>query len=151
LFITNKELYSATDLLLFAEKLKAKEPIDALLIDPYNALKVEANTMNMYSFHQTIVQEMQVFPKQTDISLFLNVHPNTNAQRFKDSNGFAKAPSLEDAEWGAMFKNKADDGIVLHRVLNNPEVKYDTEWHQAKVRDKDLYGGDVTSLADPFI
>lgn len=150
IFITNKELYSASELLLFAEKLSKKETINALLIDPYNALKVDLKGEHPYSFHQSVVQEMQLFPKKTGISLFLNVHPNTSAQRAKDENGMAKAPSIEDAEWGAMFKNKADDAIILHRLTNSPDRKYITEWHQVKVRDKELYGGDITPYAVPY-
>lgn len=153
-FIKHERHFSYKDMINQATYLiEAKFEFDFMLIDPYNALKIDnTQRLNVHDYHYQAVEEMRIFTMTTNKSIFLNCHTVTEAQRVKpDQNGHRPAPMDSDVEGGGKFPNKADNTIVLHRHIAalDKEEKYITEFHVRKVRNQE-FGGDVTPFTEPI-
>lgn len=126
---------------------------DFLLIDPYNALRIDpASKINTHDYHYQAAEEMRIFTNSTNKSIFLNCHTVTEAQRVKpDANGHRPAPMDSDVEGGGKFPNKADDTIVIHRQISSmiEGEKFVTEIHVRKVRNQE-FGGEPTPFNTPY-
>lgn len=126
---------------------------DFLLIDPYNALRIDNRRgINSHEYHYEAIEQMRVFTITTNKSIFLNCHTVTEAQRVKpDANGHRPAPLDSDVEGGAKFTNKADDAIVIHRQISSTieGEKFITELHVKKVRNQE-FGGEPTPFDKPL-
>ena len=68
----------------------------------------------------------------------------------KDKDGYIQAPWKSDVEMGTMKANKADDFVIIHRVINHPYKKSDTEIHVNKIKDVET-GGFPTDKDQPVI
>ena len=141
-----KTLFSYEDIL----NIGIQRKVDVLLVDPYNSLMV--NSKEAYSFHYKALRSMSLFCSQTNTTLFVNAHPNTNAQR-RRVNGVIQRPYVTDIEYGSMFKNVCDEAYVFHRDPFNPskEKKNEVSWYIEKIRDKHIFGGDLTDDDNPII
>lgn len=152
-YIKHEKHFSYRDMLNQATYLlDADFDFDFFLIDPYNALRIEAKGMNTHDYHYQAAQEMRIFTTATNKSIFLNCHTVTEAQRVKpDQNGHRPAPLDSDVEGGAKFPNTADNTIVLHRQISSviPGEKYITDLHVKKVRNQE-FGGEPTPYTDPI-
>lgn len=124
---------------------------DALLIDPYNALKMERGR-NGHEYHYEAIEDMRIFTAQTKKSIFLNCHTVTESQRTrKDQDGERPAPQMGDVEGGAKFPNKADDVWVVHRNTQHVDEaeRFITKLHVEKVRNTEG-GGYPTPHNEPI-
>jgi len=153
-YIKHEKHFSYKDMLNQATYLiEAGFDFDFMLIDPYNALKIDnTQRLNVHDYHYQAVEEMRIFTMTTNKSIYLNCHTVTEAQRVKpDQNGHRPAPMDSDVEGGGKFPNKADNTIVLHRQISSmtKEEKYITEFHVRKVRNQE-FGGDVTPFNQPL-
>lgn len=146
IILSDDSLYNYVDILTMTKKLQTKDKYHALLIDPYNSLKMDlkANTkLSTHDYHYEALSEIQLFKKKNDISIFLNCHAVTNALREKNSKGYATAPGKADTEGGGKFANKTDDFITLHRQVDNQDEFMWTEFHVRKVKEIET-GGSIT-------
>lgn len=145
------KLYNYQDILNMVTKASKRKKYHALMIDPYNSLKVDIpakSKQQTYDYHYEAASVMQLYGKQNNISIYLNCHVGTVGARNKDNSGFTKAPQKEDTEMGVMFANKADQFITVHRITQHPtDWKY-TEIHVRKVKETET-GGRVTPYAMP--
>lgn len=120
LFIRHAKQFTYQDML---EQIAISDDIgfnaDCILIDPYNALKVDRKAgANSHEYHYEAIEDMRIFTMQTRKSIFLNCHTVTDAQRVKPNEfGEIAPPIMSDVEGGAKFPNKADDVWVIHRHL----------------------------------
>lgn len=145
-------LYNYKEIMDMTKKAMKKKKYKALMIDPYNSLKIDIpikSKQGTYEYHYEAASNLQLFAKQNDISVFLNCHVGTIGARNKDSKGHTKAPQKEDTEMGVMFANKADQFLTIHRYVQKKEEFLFTEIHVRKVKEVET-GGGVTPIDSPF-
>lgn len=148
--ITNKEVVSYTDLLVYSERLMANNMnFDGFFIDPYNALKIEmahGSSLSTHEYHYESASEMLTFSNGNDKALWLNVHAFTEAQRRMGDDGYVQAPQAADTEGGGKFVNRPDNFLTFHRKVNHdePNMKRTMEFHVRKIREIET-GGEPTS------
>jgi len=154
--ISNKEVVSYTDLLIYAERLMANNiNFDGFFIDPYNALKIEmanGSGLSTHEYHYESASEMLTFSNSNAKALWLNVHAFTEAQRRKGEDGYVIAPQAPDTEGGGKFVNRADNFLTFHRKVNHdePNMKRTMEFHVRKIRETET-GGEPTSDTHPLM
>jgi hypothetical protein len=147
-FIDNTRRYDikeVTDLFL-------KSGADCLLIDPFNALKTELT----YSSNYEVLNELKLITKQSNYSIFINAHPHSASGRMTATypkehewNGQVRIPLKSDIEGGKAFANKADDFVIIHRLVSHPDLWHLTLLEIAKVKDTDT-GGKCTFYEKPI-
>jgi len=153
-FLSNKRNYSYVDVLLYAEKEMARRPFDALFVDPYNSLVMEKNGssgFNAHHYNYEAASAMLTFCQSTGVSLWLNTHANTAAQRKKGDDGHSVAPYAEDSEGGSLFLNRCDIFLTFHRKIQheNESTRRTMEMHIRKVREQES-GGRPTASDNPI-
>lgn len=153
--ISNKSVYSYTDLLIFAQKLIRQQEVDGFFVDPYNSLKIElsANSqIGVHQYHYQAASEFLTFSNSNNIAVWLNTHAVTEAQRRKGPDGLALAPYAEDTEGGGLFVNRSDCFLTAHRTLYSPDSwrRRVTEFHVRKVREVET-GSLPTPLDNPIL
>jgi len=150
--ISNKQVYSYGDIIVFLEKILRQQEVDAVFVDPYNSLKLDMGTTNKSSheYHYEAASEFLTFSTANNVAVWLNMHAFSEAQRRKGEDGLPTAPYAEDTEGGGKFVNRADCFITIHRKVQHPDhsQRRITEFHVRKVRDVET-GGQPTGLDDP--
>ena len=151
--ISNKEVYSYSDIILFLEKTIRLQDVDAVFVDPYNSLKINmrGNSIGVHDYHYEAASEFLTFSTANNIAVWLNMHAVTEAQRRKGDDGLPTAPYAEDTEGGGKFVNRADCFITIHRKVQapDPSIRKTSEVHIRKVREVKT-GGQPTPLDSPF-
>lgn len=152
------ELYDYRKLLELAKAVKKAWDYHGLLIDPYNSLVKDpelSKSIGGHEYDYLATTEMRLFCKKYNVSIWLNTHANTNALRIKHPLGHEYVghpipPMASDVEGGGKFVNRADDFLVIHRMLQHP-----TEWmcshiHVRKVKEIET-GGRPTPIDEPIV
>ena len=151
--ISNKQVYSYSDIIVFLEKVMKQQDVDAVFIDPYNSLKLDMNKsgIGVHEYHYEAASEFLTFSTSNNIAVWLNMHAVTASQRVKGDDGLPVAPYAEDTEGGGKFVNRADSFLTIHRKVQHPtpSERKITEFHVRKVRDVET-GGEPTPLEEPF-
>lgn len=151
--ISNKEVYSYSDIILFLEKTIRMQEVDAVFVDPYNSLKIEMrnNSIGVHDYHYEAASEFLTFSTANNIAVWLNMHAVTEAQRRKGDDGLPIAPYAEDTEGGGKFVNRADCFLTIHRKVQapDPNMRKTTEFHVRKVREVKT-GGSPSPIDQPF-
>jgi hypothetical protein len=150
--ISNHQVYSYSDIIVFLEKIVRQQDCDAVFVDPYNSLKIElTGNGSSHDYHYQAASEFLTFSTTNDVAVWLNMHAVTEAQRRKGDDGLPVAPFAEDTEGGGKFVNRADCFITVHRKVQAPDhnIKKTTELHIRKVRETET-GGQPTSFDDPI-
>jgi hypothetical protein len=152
--ISNKQVYSYYDLVIFGEKLMNKGRCDGYFIDPYNSLRIdmsERSGLSTHEYHYEAASEFLTFTNNHEIAVWLNMHAVTEAQRRKGPDGLPTAPYAEDTEGGAKFINRSDDFATFHRKVQSqdPLDRRTVEFHVRKIRETET-GGSPTGVDDPI-
>jgi hypothetical protein len=152
--ISNKQVYSYYDLIVFGEKLLAKDGFNGYFIDPYNSLRIdmsERSGLSTHEYHYEASSEFLTFANKHQIAVWLNMHAVTEAQRRKGADGLPIAPFAEDTEGGGKHVNRSDDFLTFHRKVQaqDPLDRRTIEFHVRKVRETES-GGTPTSVDDPI-
>ena len=153
--ISNKNLYSYTDLMIFAEKLVRQGNYDGYFIDPYNSLKIQMShgtALSTHDYHYEAASEFLSFTQSHNMALWLSTHAVTEAQRRKGDDGLPQAPYAEDTEGGGKFVNKSDNFLTFHRKIQHAQydMRRTVELHVRKIREVES-GGEPTSLDYPVL
>lgn len=143
-FVSNLQRYTPEELL---EIFKSKKS-DAYLIDPFNGLK----TALSYSSNYDVLNDLKMFCKQNNATIYINAHPSTasgrrqaNYEKGHTWEGHVTPPMKDDIEGGKSFSNKADDFIIIHRLISHETMNTTTLVDIRKVKDTDS-GGKQTIL-----
>lgn len=152
--ISNKQVYSYYDLIIFGEKLLAKDGFKGFFIDPYNSLRIdmsERSGLSTHEYHYEAASEFLTFTNNHDIAVWLNMHAVTEAQRRKGADGLPIAPYAEDTEGGGKFVNRSDDFLTFHRKVQaqDPLDRKTIEFHVRKIRETET-GGSPSPVDDPI-
>ena len=153
--ISNKDVYSYIDLIMFCEKISQNQHIDGFFIDPYNSLKIEmTNNRNVgtHEYHYEAATEFLTYTQRKNIAVWLNTHAVTEAQRMKGEDGLPIAPFAEQTEGGGKFVNRCDSFLTLHRKIQHPEphMRRTMEFHCRKERETET-GGEPTPYNSPLM
>lgn len=154
--ISNNDVYSYSELILFAEKIIHHEgPYDGFFVDPYNSLRIDMAqgiNKNSHEYHYEAASEFLTFANRMKMAVWLNMHAVTEAQRMRGEDGLPVAPTASMTEGGGKFVNRADCFLTFHRKVSSPD--YDTrrtmEFHVRKVRETET-GGAPTVYNEPFL
>jgi len=138
--------YSYVDILNVAEQVNKEWAFDSLLIDPYNSLKIDEQlnkTIRGWDYHVNASNEFQLWA-HTKTGIIISAHTISSQQRL----GSGSRPLLTHVEGGGMFSNKIDDGVVIHRMMDDEAQRRITQLYVDKI--KDTYtGGMWTNSTDP--
>ena len=151
--ISNNQIYSYSDIILFMEKVMRQQQVDAIFVDPYNSLKLDMRntSIGVHDYHYEAASEFLTFSKANNVAVWLNMHAVTEAQRRKGPDGLPIAPYAEDTEGGGKFVNRADCFLTIHRKVQamDHDIRKMSELHVRKVREVET-GGSPTPLEDPY-
>lgn len=153
--VSNKDVYSYIDLIMFCEKISQNQHIDGFFIDPYNSLKIEmTNNRNVgtHEYHYEAATEFLTYAQRKNIAVWLNTHAVTEAQRMKGEDGLPIAPFAEQTEGGGKFVNRCDSFLTFHRKIQHPEphMRRTMEFHCRKERETET-GGEPTPYNSPLM
>jgi hypothetical protein len=149
---SDDELYNYKDILMMAKKvLNKKGKHHALMIDPYNALKMDLpRGLSTHDFHYEAISDIKLFTKRNNICIYLNCHVVTPSTRTIQGQNTVSAPKKADTEGGAKFGNKADDFLTIHRDVADPIQWIWTQIHVRKIKETET-GGRVTPYDSPVL
>lgn len=86
---------------------------DMLVIDPWNEMDhARPHGMLMTEYVGSAIKEMKRFAREMNIHLIVAAHPTKMS---RDKEGNVPVPSLYDISDSAMWSNKADVGLIVHR------------------------------------
>lgn len=100
-------------LLGLATKEHEQNGIDALVIDPWNAVTHHRGGELIHEYLSEALSKMIRFGRGNNVFIAIVAHP-TKPQKDKDGN--FPVPTLYDISDGAMWRNKADYGFICHRA-----------------------------------
>ena len=151
--ISNNQVYSYSDIIVFMEKIMRQQEVDAIFVDPYNSLKLDMKGSNIgtHDYHYEAASEFLTFSKANNVAVWLNMHAVTEAQRRKGADGLPIAPYAEDTEGGGKFVNRADCFLTIHRKVQAADhsIRKLSEMHVRKVRETET-GGSPTPIDEPY-
>lgn len=152
--VSNKEVYSYSDIIIFIEKILRQQPVDGVFVDPYNSLRItmsNGSATSTHDYHYEAASEFLTLANAHDIAVWVNMHAVTEAQRRKGADGLPVAPFAEDTEGGGKFVNRADGFVTIHRKVQSSdhEERKTAEWHVRKVRETET-GGEPTPMEEPI-
>jgi hypothetical protein len=89
------------------------QKVDALIIDPWNEIELSRpNNVSESDFIGNCLRISRKFARKYNIHLFIVAHPTKLA---KNKDGKYPIPELWDISGSAHWRNKADNGICVHR------------------------------------
>lgn len=148
-FVDNKKLYTPDDMIDIFSNTKA----DGCLMDPFTGLDRSMQYADNYSF----MNKTRLFCNQTDKTLYIVTHPNTESGRASmiypqghDWFGHLMPPMKAHIEGGKPFLNRVDDMIVIHRLTKHMDMKYMTMINVEKVKNNET-GGEQTLKDRPVM
>ena len=146
-FIDNKKHYNLKDLFGI---LSADNWADIVLIDPYNAL----DDVGSHDTDYKSAGEMRRWCDTTGKTIYINMHPTSEAQRKVHTQGdFKGFPCPLDSsyvEGGGKWINRADDVFNIHRYKSHPDFWMETMVIVEKVKDTKT-GGKPTYHEEPLL
>ena len=106
--------------------------IKGLVIDPWNELDHVYANMTEAQYLSEKLTKIRRFARLNGIHIWVVAHPKNLV---KDKDGVYKPPTMYEISGGAHWRNKADNGICVHR----PDYKNDiTEIYIQKIRFKEV-------------
>lgn len=109
--------------------------INALVIDPWNEIEQHRpKGMTETEYVSQCLRQIRQFGRRTKTHIFIVAHPQ---KMYRDKSGNYPVPSLYDISGSAHWRNKADNGIVVFRDINEPD-KPGVEIHVQKIRFREI-------------
>jgi hypothetical protein len=151
-------LYTYKDVLEMIEGVHNAYPIDAALIDPYNALTKPKEELKAYGSHEMdyiVASEFRLWAEKHKVTLMVCMHPVTEAMRkvwpvTHPRAGFPQPLSMSQVEGGSKWANRCSQFYSLMRYTQCPETWNMMELHVLKVKNIEQ-GGRPTSLQSPLV
>lgn len=139
---THKQILSVID------EIRITRHIDALMIDPMNSL--DQSGSGIYDFVKGFVNYIGQWKNKNNVSVYVNAHAVTSANRVSADGGIPLPPSKYDIEGGSKLPGGADEFLIIHRDIQS-EVRWNiNEIHVAKVKETET-GGKPTYRDSPVM
>jgi hypothetical protein len=156
--ISNEKSINYKELLELATAVKKAWDYDGFFIDPYNSITKDREMLKSLGGHEYDYQcttDFRIFCKHWKVSIWLNTHANTEAQRKRHRLGHTYEdmpipPFSADAEGGSKFVNRCDDFFVIHRYTQHPADYIYTHFIVRKVKEIET-GGRPTPYEEPIM
>lgn len=127
--------WSVDWILKTAEILVRRTGINGLVIDPWNEISHDRPAgLTETEYVSVCLRKIRQFGRRTKTHIFIVAHPQ---KMYRDKSGEYPVPSLYDISGSAHWRNKADNGIVVYRDINEPD-KPGVEIHIQKVRFREI-------------
>lgn len=127
--------WSVEWILKTAAVLVRRTGINGLVIDPWNEIEQHRpKGMTETEYVSSCLRQIRQFGRRTKTHIFVVAHP---AKMYRDKSGKYPVPSLYDISGSAHWRNKADNGIVVYRDVNEPD-KPGVEIHIQKIRFREI-------------
>jgi hypothetical protein len=147
--ISSRQLLTVEDFLMRAELVYDEGwPFQLLIGEPFNAFNIVGE--NMYRSTLNSLNILRVFKENYGCAVWVTDHIVTGAARKKTKEGYTEVPWKTDVNEGQIKAAKADDFIILHRLINHPFDKNRLQFHVVKIKDIET-GGFPTQKDDPVI
>ena len=140
-----------------AVRIETGYPVDAIVIDPWNELSHSSQAGRRDDqYISDCLSIIRRFHRKYNLLTCVVIHP-TKLQ--KDSSGRHPVPNLYDCNGGAMWRNKGDFGICVHRndfekheaTVIVQKIKFKTMGRVGKVDlDYDLKSGRFKDKQNPY-
>lgn len=130
----DKEEPNIDKILSLAKIALFRHGIDALIIDPFNEVSHDYGKLTETQYISETLGKIRRFGRLNGIHIFIVAHPK-NLQ--KNQNGTYSPPTMYDIAGSANWRNKADNGICVHRSYKEGE-KDITQIFVQKVRFRDV-------------
>jgi len=84
--ISNKDLLSYSDILLYTEKVMANTDIDGVFVDPYNSLRIDLgqSSLSSHEYHYEAASEFLKLSKNRNVAIWVKFtvrcKPRTHTQ-----------------------------------------------------------------------
>lgn len=148
-FLSLKKGWTYLEVLDAFSVLKSTRNICAGLIDPYRSLVYDAK--NEYAYHSMAGNDFKRFAQQMGVSIYVNIHATgSSARNYNKETQAQRPPTKADVEYGGAWTGPVDDFLTVHRLLGNPELKYQTQVFVRKIKERET-GGDWTGDDNPVI
>jgi|SRR5688572_13252529 len=115
----DEEDWTIEKILTAGTQLCMRRGIRGLVIDPWNELEAQRppDKSETEYISQTL-KRIRVFARQRAIHVWVVVHPQ---KLYRDKDGNYPVPTLYDCAGSAHWRNKADNGIIVWRDLNEDD------------------------------
>lgn len=150
LILNNDRTYTYKDILSIAQQEMKNKAYAGIMIDPFNGIEYvveELKLYGQYTYHYRTANSYRMFCKKTLCSIYLVIHPQTNATR-KTTDGKIDAPQAADAEYGNMWFNRSWNYVTAHRHTNADDWQTMYIWTR-KIKNT-FSGGKVTFGSEPI-
>lgn len=131
-FVYPEEDYLSVDQILEKAKVYiSRHGIKGLVIDPWNEIEHDYDRMTEAQYLSKSLSRIRQFAKRNGVHVWVVAHPRNLT---KDKDGEYKPPTMYEISGGAHWRNKADNGICLHRPDYSNDI---TEIYIQKIRFKE--------------
>ena len=89
-----------------------QEDCDIVVIDPFNEMEHNTSGESMTLYIGWFIKTLKRFASKHNVHVIVVAHPR---KINKDAKGNVELPTLYDIEQSAMWYNKADLGVIIHR------------------------------------
>jgi twinkle protein len=143
----NEDEWTLDFILSRAEQLVRRIGIRGVVIDPWNEIQhARPDRMTETEYVSIELRKLRQFGRRHQVHVWLVAHP---AKMYRNKDGKYPVPTLYDISGSANFRNKADNGIVLWRDLNDAGRR-SVEVHVQKIRFREVGKiGGAELLYDP--
>ena len=148
--ISNKQVYSYSDIIVFLEKIMKQQEVDAVFVDPYNSLKLDManSSIGVHDYHYEAASEFLTFSTANNVAVWLNMHAVTEARSgSRVQTGYLLLLTQRTQRVVVNSLIERTCFITIHRKVQHPDFaqRKVTEVHIRKVRDVET-GGEPTRL-----
>jgi twinkle protein len=132
-FVYPKDGYLKVDEILEKAKVAIyRHGINGVIIDPWNEIDHDYLGMNEAQYLSKSLSKIRQFAKRNAVHIWIVAHPKNLT---KDKDGNYNPPTMYEISGGAHWRNKADNGLCLHR----PDYKInETNIYIQKIRFKEV-------------
>lgn len=132
-FIVPADEIASVDVILAKAKLAVcRHGIKGLVIDPWNEIEHDFGNLREDQYISMQLTKIRRFARLNGVHVWVIAHPKNLR---KDENGAYQPPSMYEISGGAHWRNKADNGICVHR----PDFKSSvTEFYIQKIRFREV-------------
>ena len=105
----------SVDINWLLEKMSAsvvQQDCDVIIIDPFNEMEHNTEGESMTIYIGWFIKNLKRFASKHNVHIVVVAHPR---KINKDKDGNVEIPTLYDIEQSAMWYNKADLGMIIHR------------------------------------
>jgi len=132
LYPPEDELYTVEMILEKARSAILRYGIRGVVIDPWNEIDHAYGGMTEAQYLSKALSKIRQFARKNAVHIWVVAHPKN---LIKEKDGSYKPPTMYEISGGAHWRNKADNGLCIHRPDPDNDI---TEIYVQKIRFKEV-------------